>query len=265
MLPHKNILIASAVSFVCGVAVASAYFVSARDSGSLNANHANGSHSTEHEPLPSTQISDHATDWTALVDTMCRPNSDINHLAMKLDFPFARCQDAHGTIDKACVSEDAKRFQPALPQPYQANLNGMTVRLDSADGWYDMHYILPLQNATYHGMPLQALAVNIEIGDSNSNEMRGWQTPYVVVQEDFSKIKSALAQNPPASQTVYYANVPESSNAQPEPFATEIEAQQASKQLGGNPDLVSKQSMKLEANFNERLKAVTLGCVSQSS
>lgn len=261
MLPHKNILIASAVSFVCGVAVASAYFVSARDSGSLNNTAA--SSNSPHEPLPQTSVSSNATDWAELVDTMCRPNSVINGLAMKFDFPFARCQDPSGNIDKACVVEDAKRFQPALPQPYGENVNGLSVRLDSVDGWYDMHYILPLQNATYHGMPLQALAVNIEIGDSNSNEMRGWQTPYVVVQEDFSKIKAALAQNPPVPQPVYYANIPETSNAISEPFATEVEAQQASKQAGGKPELVSKQTMKLEAQFNERLKAVTLGCVSQ--
>lgn len=263
MLPHKNILIASAVSFVCGVAVASAYFVSARDSGSLN-DTATSSNSP-HEPLPPTSVSSNATDWAELVDTMCRPNSAINGLAMKFDFPFARCQNPDGQIDKACVVADAKRFQPALPQPYGANLNGLAVRLDSADGWYDMHYIVPLQEATYHGMPLQAVAVNIEIGDSNSNEVRGWQTPYVVVQEDFSKIKAALTQQPPATQTVYYSHIPETSNVVSEPFATEIEAQQASRQAGGNPELVSKQTMKLEAQFNERLKAVTLGCVSQAS
>lgn len=263
MFPHKNIIIASAVSFVCGLAVASAYFISERDSGSLK--NATANPNTTQSDLPTTSLTSTPTDWVKLIDNMCRPNSQLNQLASQFDFPFARCQKPNGSIDQACVAEDAKRFKIALPEPYQQNLSDLLVRLESTDGWYDMHYILPLKNATYHGLPLQAIAVNIEIGDTNSNEMRGWQTPYVVVQEDFSTIKAALASNQPSPQPVYYADVPDGSNVLSGPFATEIEAQQVSKQAGGNPELVSKQTMLLEANFNERLKAVTLGCTTQTS
>lgn len=264
MFPQQNIIIASAVSFVCGLAVASAYFISERDAGSLKATQSAQSASASSD-LPTTSLTNTPTDWVELIDNMCQPNSQLNQLATQFTFPFARCQDPHGAIEQACVVDDAKRFKIALPQPYQANLSDLLVRLESADGWYDMHYILPLQNATYHGLPLQAVAVNIEIGSNNSNEMRGWQTPYVVVQEDFSTIKSALASNQPAPQPVYYANVPDESNVLSGPFATEIEAQQVSKQAGGNPELVSKQTMLLEASFNERLKAVTLGCTTQAA
>lgn len=261
MFLHKNIILTSAVSFVCGLAVASAYFISQRDSGSLKIPQTQ----SPHNGLPDTTLTDSPTDWTALIDNMCQPNSQLNQLATQFEFPFARCQDPHGVIDQACVVDDAKRFKIVLPEPHQHNLSDLLVRLESSDGWYDMHYILPLKNATYHGLPLQAVAVNIEIGSNNSNEMRGWQTPYVVIQEDFSTIKAALANNQTTPQSVYYANVPDNSDVLSGPFATEMEAQQASKQAGGNPEWISKQTMLLEASFNDRLKAVTLACTTQTA
>lgn len=263
MFANRNIIIASAISFVCGLVVASAYFVSERDSGSLKNPAPQSSSNTNN--LPATSLTHSPTDWVELIDNMCRPNSQLNQLASKFEFPFARCQNTRGTIDSVCVADDAKRLKITLPEPYQQNLGDLLVRLESADGWYDMHYILPLKNAVYHGLPLQAIAVNIEIGDNSRNEMRGWQTPYVVVQEDFSTIKSALASNQPTPQPVYYANVPDGSDVLSGPFSTEVEAQQVSKRAGGNPELVSKQTMLLEANFNDRLKAVTLSCTTQTA
>lgn len=212
--------------------------------------------------FPDVTLSAQPSDWGVLVDNMCRPDSELNVLATKLDFPFQTCQSSQGEIDASCVAQDAKRFQLNLPEPYQKDLGELNTHLNVENGWHEMHYLLPLKDASYHGMPLKGLAIHVNTGDNNSTEMQGWQTPYVVVQEDFSKIKSALAENQPKPQEVFYANVPENSQIPVEAFSTLEQAQRVSQEAGGNPNEVSKQIMTLEANFNERLQAVTLGCVS---
>nr|UOP05159.1 hypothetical protein LVJ77_02555 [Conchiformibius kuhniae] len=182
-------------SFAGGVAVTALFFVwngapaPAADTGT-----------------PVAQAAEDAVDWSPLADEMCRPDSAINHLAMKFDFPFESCIDDRGDIDKACVEKDAARFRPTLPEPFDHALGGVQVQLDTGEGWSDMHYLMPLHKAAYHGMPVSMLAVRVET--ESRNELLGWQTPYLVIQDDFSKIKQALRRYSPAEQTVYYADIP---------------------------------------------------------
>lgn len=205
-----------------------------------------------------------ANDWAELVDNMCRPNSDINLFAMKFDFPFTQCQDVQGRINTACVQQDALRFQPRLRKPFHDNLGRLEVKLSAnEEGLYNMHYIVPLQQAAYRQLPLQALAVQIAMNSSNGNEPQGWQTPYLIVQDDFSNIKAAMANQPPAPQLVYYANVPAQSDVLPGPYDNREEAQAVSKKAGGNPRKVTQHLITLETHFNDNLNAVTLSCVSQ--
>lgn len=203
-----------------------------------------------------------AVDWSPLLDNMCRPDSEINRFAMKFDFPFESCQQDNGQIEASCVQKDAERFQPTLPVPYQAALGKLEVKLESGEGWTDMHYFLPLDKAAYHGMPLTALAVRIET--DSGNELQGWQTPYLVIADDFSKIRTALSRYSPSAQPVYYADIPPEKDILSGPFGTEEQARAVSKKAGGNPDKITRQMMKPEAAFNDKLNAVTLGCVSQA-
>lgn len=203
-----------------------------------------------------------AVDWSDLVINMCRPDSEINRLAMKFDFPFERCQADDGQINRVCVEKDAVRFKPNLSAPYTNNLGELQVKLNTYEnGKTDMHYILPLKKAAYQGMPLTALAVRIET--DASNELQGWQTPYLVIQDDFSKIRSVLKQNGPSVQTVYFADIPPEKDILSGPFDTAEQARAISKKAGGNPEKITSQIMKPEVNFNDKLNAVTLSCVSQ--
>ena len=209
------------------------------------------------------QVADDAVDWSALADEMCRPDSAINRLAMKFDFPFESCVNDSGEIDKACVEKDSLRFKPTLPAPFDDTLGAVKVQLDTGEGWSDMHYLMPLHKAAYHGMPVSMLAVRVET--ESRNELLGWQTPYLVIQDDFSKIKQALRRYSPAEQTVYYADIPPEKDVWSGPFATEEQARAVSKKAGGKPDKIISQIMRPEAAFNDKLNAVTLGCVSHAA
>lgn len=249
--PHFKPYYPHAVSFVCGVVVTSLFF-SWQGSGSVTV----GDSASD-----SLGMSGSVVDWSELADDMCSPNSTINHVAMKFDFPFESCLNNEGEIDKICVEKDAIRFKPKVSEPFQQSIGDVQVRLDSGEGWTDMHYLMPLHKAVYHGMPLSMLAVRIET--DSRNELLGWQTPYLVVQDDFSKIKEALRSYSSGEQYVYYADIPPEKDILSGPFETEERAKAVSKKAGGNPNKITRQTVKPEAEFNDKLNAVTLGCVSQ--
>ncbi len=211
----------------------------------------------------SAAVNPNATDWTELVGNMCQTNSPLNLLAMKLDFPFQKCMNVNGQIDSACVQADAARFQPTLPQPYQQNLDAMTVKIGSAeDGSPVMNYYLPLKDASFQQIPLTALAVNIAM---KSDMMPvGWQTPHLVIQGDYSTIKNALANYTAKPQTVYYAHIPANRDALPGPFNSLEEAKIETRRAGGKTSLIKKYRLNLDANFLEGVNEVVLSCVPQA-
>lgn len=209
-------------------------------------------------------INPNATDWRDMVNQMCKPDSELNLLAMKFDFPFAKCQNDRGRIDASCVQQDMMRFKPTLSAPYQQNLGAVEAKLTTLEdnGGYLMNYAIALNDAVYQQVPLQAIAIRISMDAKNSSEPLGWQTPYLVVQDDFSNVKNVLANQSPEPQVVYYANLPANSDALPGPFDSPDEARAVSKKAGGNPAKITKHIITVEAQFNDQLNAVTLGCVS---
>lgn len=178
---------------------------------------------------------------------------------MKMDFPFAKCMRDNGQIDSACVKQDATRFKPTLPHPYQSNLGEIQTHISHAeDGLPIVHYVIPLNDVAFQQLPLTKLAVNIATQPA-PNAPTGWQTPHLVIQGDYSSIRSALANVPP--QTVYYAHIPANSDALPGPFETYNEAKIVTRKAGGKVNLISKQIMTLQANFQDGLNEVSLNCV----
>lgn len=239
-------------SFLAGVLVTSLFFMG---KSSKNPD------STDATATTTVEVAPDAIDWSPLADEMCRPDSEINRLAMRFVFPFERCMDNEGNIDQSCVEEDAAKLTPTLPEPFNQSLGAIQVKLDKGEGWTDMHYMIPLTKAAYHNMPLNTLAIRIET--ENRNELQGWQTPYLVIQDDFSKIKQALRQYSPAEQFVFYADIPPEKDILSGPFSTEEQAQNVTKKAGGKLDKITRQIMKAEATFNDKLNAVTVGCISQ--
>lgn len=217
------------------------------------------------EASASATANSNAIDWSDLVSTMCAPHSSLNLLAMKMDFPFAKCMRDNGQIDSACVQQDAMRFAPSLPHPYQQSLGRVSVQVSAAeDGSQIVHYVMPLQNAAFQQLPLSALAVNIATKSTATTPI-GWQTPSLAIQGDYSTIKSVLANAAPAPQTLYYANIPATSDALPGPFETLEEARIATKKAGGKVNDIKKQTISLQANFQDGLNEVVLSCVANSS
>lgn len=253
-------IIKGSILFIMGMLVGTliTLFITSTDNNSNN-------DVTTSEDAASTVAVEDATDWHDLVVNMCKPNSVLNLLAMKIDFPFVDCMRDNGQIDGACVKKDSARFKPTLPQPYQHNLGDLTVKISNTDdGSPIVHYVIPLKGAAFEQLPLTALAINITT-KANSNKPIGWQTPHLVIQGDYSSIKSVLNDTAPAMQIVYYANIPATSDVLPGPFETYEEAKIVTRKAGGKVNLISKQAIGLEADFQEGLNEVALNCVARQN